>query len=116
MIGVMKIKIFIFRIFFCTVSIISLFCNEGCYSRESSPLVQSLVTTDMNHSHENDISFNLIDKGVRKFLLKESAGHSHDLILAEEDVANLNLGQEVQLESETSQFHSHKVTIQKLEF
>ena len=116
MVSVVKIKIFIFRIFFCTVSITTLFYNEGCYSEDSSPLVQSLVSTDMSHSHENDVSFNLIDKGIRKFFLKESSGHRHDLILTEEDVVNINIGQEVQLESETSQFHSHKVTIQKLEF
>lgn len=116
MVVVAKIKIFIFRIFFCTASITTFLYNAGCYSEENSPLVQSLVGTNWSHTHENDISFELIEKGIRNFLLKENAGHRHDLILSEKNVTDLQLGQEIQLESEPTQFHSHTVTIQKLEF
>jgi len=73
------------------------------------------VTVVNGHDHVADITYRLVQSGVRTFNLLQNAGHSHSFTLTENQAAMLNLGFPVVVESSVTDYHTHTITIQKQE-
>ncbi len=89
----------------------------GCSSKESeSPLLQGLVDSNWNHTHEVKITYEDIKKDIQQYRTEENYGHYHQIILTTEEKEKLKLGLTLQKETELSAGHKHTITLQLLRF
>lgn len=87
-----------------------------CSSGEPEVRIQSTVTGSQMHIHRTDISYRLLQSGIRRYNLLPENGHTHTFEITEEQQALLELDYPIEIGSTENEYHSHLVSLQKQQF
>lgn len=92
---------------FFTILILGSYCS----ARSSRPEITSTVSPVADHTHRASVRYEDVENGRDRYLLEESAGHHHEVLLDGQMRALLMLRAPVSAMSTTAAGHAHTVSL-----
>lgn len=84
----------------------------NCSRQSQNTQLQILVSEANSHTHQIYITFEDLDSKLSEFYTTENFGHSHKVILTEEDKIKLKNGISIQKETEINLNHKHTLNLE----